>query len=224
MAQDFTMPKLGLTMTEGTIREWLVPAGAKVLTGDPVLIIETDKVETEIQARADGIWQPSAAIGETYECGAVIGWLLEDDEQPAEGSDSARPSAAVQAAFPTVVTSPTLESESEVSAVSVSKTSVAADVAVRGEGGRILASPRARAAARVGDVELAQVAGTGPGGRILFADVQSFSSSSGCAHAGPGGGAGCFHAGPGRRAGCAHSWYPAEEPAVSTLAHGRRAG
>lgn len=50
-----TMPKLGLTMTEGTIQRWLVPEGAPVRKGEAMLEIETDKVVMEVEAPADGL-------------------------------------------------------------------------------------------------------------------------------------------------------------------------
>ena len=78
MAEEFTMPKLGLTMTDGTIREWLVDDGAFVQAGEPILVIETDKVETEVEARADGVLRVTGVVGSTYECGAVIGYVLDE--------------------------------------------------------------------------------------------------------------------------------------------------
>ena len=54
MATEFTMPKLGLTMEEGTILEWLVPDGADVDDGAAVLRIETDKAETEVEVAGSG--------------------------------------------------------------------------------------------------------------------------------------------------------------------------
>ena len=62
MAHEFTMPKLGLTMTDGTIREWLVADGSKVNVGDAVLVIETDKVETEVEAREAGVLSISGVV------------------------------------------------------------------------------------------------------------------------------------------------------------------
>ena len=61
------MPKLGLTMTEGTITEWVVDAGQKVEKGSVVMLIETDKVEAEVEADADGIVQYVASVGDTLE-------------------------------------------------------------------------------------------------------------------------------------------------------------
>mgnify|MGYP003315433929 CR=1 FL=1 len=81
MATRILMPKLGLTMTEGTITEWVVSAGEKVSKGSTVMLIETDKVEAEVEAEADGVVQYVANVGDTLEPGEVVGWLLEEDEQ-----------------------------------------------------------------------------------------------------------------------------------------------
>ena len=55
MATEFAMPKLGLTMESGTILRWLVADGAEVTAGQAVLLVETDKVETEIEASGSGV-------------------------------------------------------------------------------------------------------------------------------------------------------------------------
>ena len=82
MPTEFVMPKLGLTMEEGTITEWLAQNGEVVSAGKPVLVIETDKVETEVEAPADGVLHATGTIGETFACGEVIGYLLADGEEP----------------------------------------------------------------------------------------------------------------------------------------------
>lgn len=87
MATQFLMPKLGLTMEEGTIVEWLVEPGDEVRAGTAVLRIETDKTETDVEAAASGRLHPVGAIGETFACGELIGWFLADGE--------ARPGAEV---------------------------------------------------------------------------------------------------------------------------------
>ena len=58
MATEFTMPKLGLTMEEATILEWLVADGQPVSAGAAVMRIETDKVETDVEISADGVLHP----------------------------------------------------------------------------------------------------------------------------------------------------------------------
>lgn len=167
MAHEFTMPKLGLTMTDGTIREWLVADGTKVNAGDALLVIETDKVETEVEAREPGVLSISGIVGENYECGAVIGQLLGDGEAAAPVVEQASaPAVATQAgAAPAAAPAP------EIAPVAAAAAVVAENVATRGERDRILASPMARAAARNSGVELAYISGTGPGGRIVADDV-----------------------------------------------------
>lgn len=178
MAREFTMPKLGLTMTDGTIREWLVEDGAVVQVGEPVLIIETDKVETEVEAREAGILHPTGAVGENFECGAVIGWLHDADEAaapPAEPQASAaEPSPA--AATPTTASAPVSAGPAASPAPEPIAPAAAglAAVAARGEHNRILASPRARAAALDRGIDLGSVSGTGPAGRIVFDDIAAY--------------------------------------------------
>ena len=82
VAAEFLMPKLGLTMEAGTIIDWLVPDGAEVSEKTPVLLIETDKVETEVEAGGSGVLQRSGDVGETYPCGTRLGWILEIGESP----------------------------------------------------------------------------------------------------------------------------------------------
>jgi len=81
MATEFRMPKLGLTMEEGTIIEWLVDDGQEVSAGDPVLRIETDKTETEVEAPAGGLLRPSGQVGDTFACSELIGWFLAEGEE-----------------------------------------------------------------------------------------------------------------------------------------------
>ncbi len=166
MAHEFTMPKLGLTMTDGTIREWLVADGSKVNVGDAVLVIETDKVETEVEAREAGVLWITGVVGENYACGAVIGTLVGEGEAPAAVAQA--PVGAQAGA----TTSAPLPERAPAARAAVGATAPAGeDIATRGQGGRILASPMARAAARNAGVELAHIAGTGPNGRIVAVDV-----------------------------------------------------
>ena len=76
VATAFAMPKLGLTMEAGTILRWLVDDGTEVDEGTPVLEIETDKVESEVEASESGRLHQIGIVGETYACGEQIGWFL----------------------------------------------------------------------------------------------------------------------------------------------------
>ena len=90
MATEFLMPKLGLTMEEGTIREWLVPDGGEVQPGMAVMCIETDKVESEVESSVGGRLHHIAGVGDTFPCGAVIGLLLAEGEaMPSPGRTAA---------------------------------------------------------------------------------------------------------------------------------------
>jgi len=74
------MPKLGLTMQEGTITAWLAPEGTPVTEGTPLLTIEAEKVDTDVEAITTGVLHQVAAEGDTLACGDLIGWILADDE------------------------------------------------------------------------------------------------------------------------------------------------
>ena len=163
MATEFQMPKLGLTMEAGTIISWHVPDGAAVEQGTPVLAIETDKVETDVEASASGRLHQTAAPGETFPCGAPIGWFLAEGEEAPEAAP-ARPPGAVPSA--PAAGAPAVEARA---AGSVAPS--------RGLGGRILSSPNARRVAGELGVDLAGVAGSGPGGRIVSEDVQRFADA-----------------------------------------------
>jgi pyruvate/2-oxoglutarate dehydrogenase complex dihydrolipoamide acyltransferase (E2) component len=70
-----SIPKLGWTMEEGTVTEWLVDDGGTVAEGDPLYVLESDKVENEIVAPASGVLRQSAVAGESYPVGTQIGTI-----------------------------------------------------------------------------------------------------------------------------------------------------
>ncbi|MEX0846924.1 MAG: biotin/lipoyl-containing protein [Ilumatobacteraceae bacterium] len=73
MSTPISIPKLGVSMSEGTLVEWLVSDGQAVNVGDILYRIETDKVENEIEAPAAGVVHLSGVEGETYDVGTQIG-------------------------------------------------------------------------------------------------------------------------------------------------------
>lgn len=158
MPIEFQMPKLGLTMEEGTILQWLVPDGAEVTAGTAVMVIETDKVETEVEATESGRLAHASAVGDTITCGERVGWFLAaGEEKPTLAVVAARaPEAATAASANAAPTAP--------ASVPVAQ--------VRGDGGRILASPNAKRIAAELRVDLSSVTGSGPGGRIVSEDVE----------------------------------------------------
>ena len=156
MATEFLMPKLGLTMEEGTILEWLVPNGASVSPGTAVLRIETDKVESDVESAGGGVLHQSAEVGSTHACGAIIGYLLADGEQPPAAPAKVSATVATASAAPSASTAPT-----------------AVPPSPRRDGGRLFVSPNARRVATELGVDLNSVSGTGPNGRIVSEDVEA---------------------------------------------------
>jgi pyruvate/2-oxoglutarate dehydrogenase complex dihydrolipoamide acyltransferase (E2) component len=169
VATQILMPKLGLTMTEGTIAEWVASAGAAVKPGDVVMMISTDKVEAEVEADAAGVVFHAAAVGDTLEPGEVVGWLLAEGEEPPVGAAPA--AAAPAAAEPAAAPAPDAPAAPTTVTAAEPVAAPAASVATRDAGGRIIASPNARRVAAELAIDLATVAGTGPGGRITADDV-----------------------------------------------------
>ena len=76
MRSEVILPKWGMTMQDGTIVEWLVSEGQGVREGDPIAVIETEKVETELPCPDTGtVAEIVADEGDTVDVGAVIAWI-----------------------------------------------------------------------------------------------------------------------------------------------------
>lgn len=171
MATDVPMPKLGLTMEEAMIIEWLVADGATVAADEPILRIETDKTETEVGSPGSGRLHQIGQPGDVFRCGVRIGLLL------AEG-EAAPASAAPAAAAPAATPAPTAAATA---ARPAAEPAAPAPAVVHT--GRVVATPYARAVAAERGVQLSYVRGTGPGGRIVAADVLDAPAATGIAGA-----------------------------------------
>ena len=157
MAQEVLMPKLGLTMTEGTIEEWKYKEGDSVKKGDVLFSVATDKLTNDVEAEADGVLlKILLPEGETAPCKAVIAYIGEAGEVIAEGGASADSTAA------------------QAPASSAAAVPAKAPAATRDPGTPVLASPAAKKLAKEKGVDLALVAGTGPKGRITLEDVEAY--------------------------------------------------
>ncbi|WP_436949350.1 2-oxo acid dehydrogenase subunit E2 [Streptomyces sp. SudanB52_2052] len=177
MAVEVLLPKIGLTMQDGTIDEWLVPAGTVVSEGDALLRLATDKVDVDVEAEAGGVFHPAVPAGTTVPAGALIGWLLAEGEQPPGPGGTPMPAGPGSGVTVTGGPSAAPAVNGGV-AVRGDATRSGGGVAVRGDaepsggGDRILASPNARRVAARAGVDLGAVRGTGPGGRIVSEDVE----------------------------------------------------
>jgi len=152
------MPKLGLTMSEGVLVNWLAESGSRVEKGQPLFEIETDKMLTEATAEADGILHTVAVAGSTVAVLEVVGYLLDPGEEP--------PS-------PEPVTHET---------GNLAETPPPISVDERSPAGRRLASPAAKRRARELGIDLSQVTPSGNDGRITEADVESAAERTGEVH------------------------------------------
>lgn len=160
MAKEVLMPKLGLTMTEGTIEEWKFKEGDAVKKGDILFSVATDKLTNDVEAEIDGVLlKILIPEGETAPCKAVIAYLGEAGETVLTDSASEKGDAAQAPASP------------------ADSVSAKAPAAARDPGARILASPAAKKLAKEKDIDLALVVGTGPKGRITIKDVETYSAA-----------------------------------------------
>ena len=75
MAVEILLPKIGFSMNEGQVAEWLANAGDEVKEGQPLYSLEADKSTNEVEAPASGTLRIVAAVGETYEVGTVLGYI-----------------------------------------------------------------------------------------------------------------------------------------------------
>ena len=163
MAVEILMPALSPTMEEGTLAKWLVKEGDVVKSGQVIAEIETDKATMEFEAVDEGtIGKILVAEGTAgVKVNTAIAVLVEDGE--AAGAAVAKPAAAVAAAAPVAPV-----------AVAAPVAAVQAAAPVSG-GARVFASPLARRIAKEKGLDLTRVAGSGPHGRIVRADVEGAS-------------------------------------------------
>lgn len=155
---ELKMPKLSDTMLEGTLIKWHKKVGDKISVGDVIADVETDKATMEMEAFDDGILKelviPEGGVVKVGECIALLegGKATPAPAAPAPTS-AAAPSATVSTPRPLAPMTPRPRP------------------AASADGSRVKASPLARKIAVERGVDLSNVTGTGPGGRILAADV-----------------------------------------------------
>jgi pyruvate dehydrogenase E2 component (dihydrolipoamide acetyltransferase) len=159
MAAEIVMPRLSDSMEEGTILKWLKADGDEVARGEPLAEIETDKATLTYESDAGGVLTIVAPAGETLPIGSVIA-RLEGAGSDGNGAAAPPPPAAPAASQPPPPPSPA-PAPPAVPVVPASE-----------PGGRVKASPIARRIARERGIDLHGVSGTGPGGRIVRADVE----------------------------------------------------
>ena len=167
MATEIVMPRLSDSMEEGTVLQWFAQAGDPVTEGDPLVEVETDKASVTYEAEVTGtLLSVGPAAGESVAVGAVIAVIGLPGETPAAPATSG---VRVQP-------SPT-------------SSGVRVKPSPASSGARVKASPLARRIAAELGIDLSTLAGTGPSGRVIRADVERGAPAAAAAPA-PGNGAG----------------------------------
>ena len=157
------LPKLGMTMVEGTITEWYQQSGDAVQTGDLLFAFETEKVNYEVQAEAEGTLHILVAATETVDAGTVVAQILAAGEEPAPvAAPAAAPAPAAAASAPT----PVADADADAGPAGGAPSSA----------GR--ASPAVKRLAASHGLDLATIRGSGVGGRILRTDVEEAAAAA----------------------------------------------
>lgn len=159
MAEFIEMPKLSDTMTEGTLVRWLKNEGDKITTGDVLAEVETDKATMEMVSDDSGILgKIYVPAGGKAAIGSAIAVLVAPGETPPDAPAAAAPASSAAPAGPAAPKGP-------------SAARAAGGRSAAATGGRVKASPLAKKVAEERGIDIRSLAGTGPGGRIVRADV-----------------------------------------------------
>ena len=182
MPTEILMPALSPTMEEGTLAKWLVKEGDTVASGDLLAEIETDKATMEFEAVDEGVIGKIliAEGSEGVKVNSPIAILLEDGESAdVIGATPAAPAAAED-------TAPAASEDASPAPAQAAAAATPAPAAPAGaDGSRIFASPLARRIAADKGLDLADISGSGPRGRIVKADVENATAAPKAAAAAP---------------------------------------
>jgi pyruvate dehydrogenase E2 component (dihydrolipoamide acetyltransferase) len=194
MATEVKLPRLGQGMESGTIVRWFKTEGDAVSKGEPLYELDTDKVTQEVEAESDGVLLKIVVADGEVDVGTTVGIIGAQDEDVSAllaGAQGGNGGAPATQAPPEAAEGPTAqpdaEAPSEPEAAQVEQAEQAEQVepttssapteavavsAPRADGEPVKASPLARRIARERGVDLAQIAGTGPEGRVIAEDVE----------------------------------------------------
>ncbi|MEJ8548703.1 dihydrolipoamide acetyltransferase family protein [Brevibacillus borstelensis] len=179
MAAEVIMPKLGMSMVEGTVIAWKKKVGDQIAKGEGIVDISSEKIEMELEAPADGILLAIAvADGEVVPYGTVLGYIGQSGEQiehaphaEAESTQRQEVAAAAVAAEKTPPVPARVAAENTTPAPAGRK------------GGNLRVSPVAKKMAEEAGLDLESIIGTGPQGRITKEDVEKALASGAASRA-----------------------------------------
>jgi pyruvate dehydrogenase E2 component (dihydrolipoamide acetyltransferase) len=179
MSSQVTLPRLGQGMETGTIVRWLKSEGESVEKGEPLYELDTEKVTQEVEAESSGVLlKILAGEGEEIEVGKAIAVIGQEGEDVPEGEAEDPTEVAEEEPQEEGEPAPEREEEREQSRETAPEGPPEPEQrAASPNGGRIKASPLARRIARERGVELSNLRGTGPEGRIVAEDVERAAAS-----------------------------------------------
>jgi len=164
MSEVILMPKLAMSMKQGTLTEWCVAEGDRVENGQVVLVIETEKVSYELEAPASGFIHIIAQQDETIPVLETLAIIADSEEELAQVQ------SAGDAQVPAVAAEEKATQEEE----TITATAEGGAGAVTAPKGKVKISPLARKIAAQHNLDITQIVGTGPGSRIKKRDVLAF--------------------------------------------------
>ena len=163
MAVDVIMPQMGESIFEGTITKWLKKAGDKIERDEPLFEISTDKVDAEIPSPSAGVLKEiKVTEGQTVPIQTIVA-VIDADGAGAVSAAPAKAEAAKPAPAAPVAAKPSVPASAPVAAPSAAPVSASGD--------RVRSSPLVRKIARENNIDVAQVPGTGAGGRVSKQDI-----------------------------------------------------
>ena len=167
MPKEIYLLKVGMTMTEGMVSEWYIADGQQVNKGEMLYALETEKVNMDVDAEFDGKVKHLVQAGEMMEPGHVVGFIFEDGEEIPSNLSAipVKQNSAIGAVDPGSKPGSEPETQPVVKGVPGNKDN------------RVKSSPAARRLAKELDVDFTTLTGTGPGGRIIEADVQAVATT-----------------------------------------------
>jgi pyruvate dehydrogenase E2 component (dihydrolipoamide acetyltransferase) len=173
MPTDVVMPQMGESIFEGTITKWLKKPGDKVQRDEPLFEISTDKVDAEIPAPASGVLQEiKVSEGNTVQVNTVVGVIGDANGASAAAAAPAKPAQAAPA--PSAPAPPAPAAQKAAPAAPPAPASTPAVASKEDDESDVRSSPLVRKLAREHNIDLAQVSGTGTGGRVTKQDVLDF--------------------------------------------------
>jgi len=181
MPTDVVIPKLGMTMKEGTIVEWAIADGARVERDQVVFVLSTDKLDTDVTAEVSGTLHHRAGTRETHPVGTVVAVILAEGEVVGDGTGDGRSARVVSSPYARRLARERGIELADVRGSGPGARVVAADVTREPASApatpAVAATPVARGLATQLGVDLSRVAGTGPAGRITKSDVRGAAPS-----------------------------------------------